>query len=65
MLATCILKLNVRRIFMKLSVLIAVLLTLALVACGKPTAPDSPDESTYGQTIKPDHNVPDEHQGGY
>lgn len=49
---------------MKFSAPIAALLTPALVACGKPTAPESPNESTYGQTIKPDHNIPDEHQNG-
>jgi hypothetical protein len=49
---------------MKISALSVVLLTLVLAACGKPTAPESPDESTYGQTIKPDHNVPEEHQSG-
>lgn len=43
-------------------IIIAVLFALALVACGKPTAPESPDADSYGQTIKPDHNVPDEHQ---
>lgn len=65
MLVACISKSEVRRILMKLSaLLIAALFTLTLVACGKPTAPESPDESSYGQTIKPDHNVPEEHQGG-
>lgn len=50
---------------MKLSaLLIAALFTLTLVACDKPTAPESPDESSYGKTILPDHNVPEEHQGG-
>lgn len=49
---------------MKLTVLIAALLSLTLIGCGKPGEPDSPDVSSYGQTIKPDHNVPEEHQGG-
>lgn len=47
---------------MKLNLIFAALLAFALVACGKPTAPDSPDVDSYGQTIKPDHNVPAEHQ---
>ena len=49
---------------MKLTVLIAALLSFTLIGCGGPTAPDSPDVGSYGQTIKPDHNVPEEHQGG-
>ena len=48
---------------MKLTALIAALLSLTLIACGKPTAPESPDTDSYGQSIKPDHNVPEEHQG--
>ncbi len=40
----------------------ATLLTLTLIGCGKPTAPDSPDVDSYGSTIQPDHNVPEEHQ---
>jgi len=52
------------RIFMKLSALIAVLFALTLVACGKPTAPESPDVDSYGHTPAPDHNVPEEHRGG-
>lgn len=47
---------------MKIKVILAALIALTLIACGKPTAPDSPDPSSYGQTIKPDHNVPTEHQ---
>jgi len=41
---------------------IAIMMTFTLAACGKPTAPDSPDVESYGSTIKPDHNVPAEHQ---
>ena len=37
-------------------------MTLSLQACGKPTAPDSPDPETYGQTITPDHHVPEKDQ---
>lgn len=44
------------------AIIIAAFSALALVACGKPTAPESPDADSYGTTIKPDHNVPDEHQ---
>lgn len=40
----------------------SVFFVFALTACGKPTAPESPDSGSYGKTIKPDHNVPDEHQ---
>ena len=47
---------------MKYSVLIAIIMVFAISACGKPTVPDSPDVSSYGQTIEPDHNVPEEHR---
>ncbi len=47
---------------MKFKIILAALFSLALVACGKPTAPDSPDADSYGTTITPDHNVPAEHQ---
>jgi len=47
---------------MKYTVLVAIFMVFAFTACGKPTAPESPDVSSYGQTIKPDHNVPAEHQ---
>jgi len=46
---------------MKLTIFTAALLALFLSAC-KPTVPDSPDPSTYGKAIKPDHHVPEEHQ---
>lgn len=39
---------------MKLTYLFAILLALSLVACGKPTTPDSPDPSTYGLTHEGD-----------
>lgn len=46
---------------MRLSVLFTILMAFALAACGdKPTAPESPDPSTYGKSIEPDHNVPEE-----
>lgn len=35
-----------------------------LVGCGKPSAPESPDPSTYGQTIQPFHQIPAEAQEG-
>ena len=31
---------------------VLLLMVLMLVACSKPTAPDSPDSSTYGQIIQ-------------
>jgi hypothetical protein len=31
-----------------------IIASACIAACGKPTAPESPDESTYGQTNKPD-----------
>jgi hypothetical protein len=49
-------------LMMRYTLLGAALLALALSGCGKPTAPDSPDPSTYGKVITPDHHVPKEHQ---
>lgn len=47
---------------MKFTTLLVILLsTFAFMACS-PSAPDSPDPDAYGQTIKPDHNVPADHQ---
>ena len=47
---------------MKLSAFLAITLSMfALIACS-PSAPDSPDPGNYGTTIKPDHNVPEEHR---
>jgi hypothetical protein len=37
----------------------AALVALTLTACGKPTAPDSPDPSAYGTVIKQDHHIPE------
>jgi predicted small lipoprotein YifL len=46
---------------MRLALIISILMVFALAACGeKPDAPDSPDPTTYGKTIEPDHNVPEE-----
>ena len=51
---------------MRLTILVTILMAFALTACGdKPTAPESPDPSTYGKTIEPDHNVPEEHRKSY
>lgn len=45
---------------MKLLALVTIImaLTLTLTACSKPSV-DSPDTESYGETIKPDHNVPE------
>ncbi|HRQ05837.1 MAG TPA: hypothetical protein PK580_07725 [Nitrosomonas halophila] len=49
---------------MKIKAIMAVSIMLALVAC-KPSVPDSPDSSTYGQTIQPFHQIPaDDQEGG-
>ena len=46
---------------MRLTILVTILMAFSLAACGDtPTAPESPDPSTYGKTIEPDHNVPEE-----
>ena len=46
---------------MRLTILVTILMVFALASCGdKPTAPESPDPSTYGKTIEPDHNIPEE-----
>ena len=44
---------------MKLLALVAIIMALTLTACSKPSV-DSPDPGSYGKTIKPDHNVPEE-----
>ena len=46
---------------MKLIALDTIIMVLALTACSKPTV-DSTDPGSYGQTIKPDHKVPEEHR---
>ncbi|MFO7579023.1 MULTISPECIES: hypothetical protein [Nitrosomonas] len=48
---------------MKIKAIMVVSMMLALVAC-KPSVPDSPDPSTYGQTIQPFHQIPSEDQEG-
>lgn len=48
---------------MRFPFLAAIVVALTLTACGgKPTANMTPNESSYGQTITPDHHVPEEHQ---
>ena len=47
---------------MKFPLLAIIVMTLSLFACGKPTAPETPDPSTYGKTITPDHHIPEKDQ---
>ncbi len=42
-----------------LTTIVVAAITLALSACGKPTAPESPDPEAYGTTITPDHHIPE------
>ena len=42
----------------------AALVVLTLTACGRPTAPESPDVSTYGTVIKQDHHIPEKDREG-
>jgi len=44
---------------MKLIALVTIIMVFALTGCSKPSV-DSPDPGSYGKTIKPDHNVPEE-----
>jgi hypothetical protein len=48
---------------MKIKLIMAITMILILAAC-RPSAPDSPDPSTYGQTIQPFHQIPAEDQEG-
>jgi hypothetical protein len=48
---------------MKIKSIMAVSMLLVLIAC-RPSVPDSPDPSTYGQTIQPFHQIPDGDQEG-
>ncbi len=48
---------------MKIQLIIAASMVMALAAC-KPSAPESPDPTTYGQTIQPFHQIPAEDQDG-
>ncbi|SET39087.1 hypothetical protein SAMN05216326_12434 [Nitrosomonas marina] len=47
---------------MKQLALVFVLLSSFMLMACSPSAPDSPNPDSYGQTIKPDHNVPADHQ---
>ena len=49
---------------MKQIALVSIFMIFALTACSEPMVPkvDSPDLGSYGQTIKPDHKVPEEHR---
>lgn len=51
---------------MKLMQAFALITMLVLAGCGRPSAPESPDPSTYGQTIQPFHQIPagDQEGGG-
>lgn len=49
---------------MNIKIIIGVAMVLALVACGKPSAPEGPDSSTYGKTVQPFHQIPDSAQEG-
>lgn len=49
---------------MKIIHLVAMVTVLVLVGCGKPSAPETPDPSTYGQTIQPFHQIPADAQEG-
>lgn len=48
----------------KLIIGMTLALALALVACGKPSAPEGPDPEAYGKTIQPFHQIPDSAQEG-
>ena len=45
-----------------LTTIVVAAITFTLSACGKPTAPESPDPEAYGTTITPDHHIPDKDQ---
>jgi len=47
---------------MKLSALVIIMASAFVLMACSPSAPDSPDPGSYGTTIKPDHNVPEEHR---
>ena len=51
---------------MRITYFFTVSAILALVACGKPTAPETPDPEAYGKTIQPFHQIPagDQEGGG-
>lgn len=49
---------------MRIAYLFAVFIASALIACGKPTAPETPDPDAYGKTIQPFHQIPSGDQEG-
>jgi len=49
---------------MGIKLIVSVAMVLALVACGKPSAPEGPDSATYGKTVQPFHQIPDSAQEG-
>jgi len=50
---------------MKIRDTLVVTAVLALVACGGPSAPETPDPDAYGKTIQPFHQLPaDDQEGG-
>lgn len=48
---------------MKIRLVIVASMILAVAAC-KPSAPNSPDSSTYGKTVQPFHQIPADAQEG-
>ncbi len=56
--------LTLKEFCMKIKYLAAVVTVLMLIGCGKPSAPETPDPSTYGQTIQPFHQIPSDAQDG-
>ncbi|SDY52388.1 hypothetical protein SAMN05421754_10127 [Nitrosomonas sp. Nm58] len=55
--------LMLKEFHMKIIHLAAMVSVLVLVGC-KPSAPETPDPSKYGQTIQPFHQIPAEAQEG-
>lgn len=49
---------------MKITHFFVVSAIMVLAACGKPTAPETPDPDAYGKTIQPFHQIPSGDQEG-
>lgn len=49
---------------MKIKCFLTILTCAALVACGKPSAPETPNPEEYGKTIQPFHQIPADAQEG-
>ena len=49
---------------MKITHFFVVSAIMFLAACGKPTAPETPDPDAYGKTIQPFHQIPSGDQEG-